>query len=247
MNESYREKHVVKCYEVDPMKNFKAFSFMNTAQELGHLHSTLIGEGYRDLIKQGDVWVISRAHVIFIKPPVWEQTIWTETWHRCQDGVFSIRDFEFTSEEGEKLIEATTSWVIMNMDSRKLQRPDRVLAKEALAKCTPDRVVIPEFCSKIPRPERLAKAHTHEVGISDIDYNLHANNAKYLEWTMDSIDPEIIKSRPLEEFRINFNNECTLGETVVLYSAATGDNEFYVEGRNGEKDIFRITLKFKSK
>ncbi|MCI2082524.1 MAG: thioesterase [Bacteroidales bacterium] len=232
---------------MDPRKNFKAFSFMNAAQEMGHIHSTMMGEGYGDLIKSGNIWVISRAHVVFIDPPTWEQVTWMETWHRCQDGVFSIRDFEMTSEKGEKLIEATTSWVIMNMETRKLQRPDHVISPKALSLINPDRITIPEYCSKIRAPKGLELVQHHEVRISDIDYNLHSNNAKYLEWTMDCIDPEIIKETTIDEFRINFNTESTLGEIIDMYRVRTGENEFYLEGRNGNRNIFQIIIKFKSK
>jgi Acyl-ACP thioesterase len=247
MYSSYKEQHLVKCYEVDSMKKFKASAFMNEAQELGGLHANLLGEGYKNLIRKGNVWVICRAHVIFLDPPTWGDEVCLETWHRCQDGVFSIRDYEMTSQDGRRLIVATTSWVIMNMDTRKLQRPDRILGDETLRQLNPDRVAVQEFCGRIQPFEGLELVQHHQIRISDIDYNLHANNARYLEWTMDCLDPDILQKNAIAEFRISFNTESTLGEIVDMYRVQTGELEFYVEGRHDDKDIFQIIIKFKEK
>jgi medium-chain acyl-[acyl-carrier-protein] hydrolase len=245
MHSTYKERHLVKCYEVDAMKNFKASAFMNEAQELGGLHANLLGEGYKDLIKDGNVWVICRAHVIFIDPPTWGDMVSIETWHRCQDGVFSIRDYEMDSSDGRQLIIATTSWVIMNMESRRLQRPDRILGDETLRQLNPDKIAVREFCGKIKPAEGLELVQHHQIRISDIDYNLHANNARYLEWTMDCLDPEILKTSAIAEFSISFNTESTLGEIIDMYRVQTGEREFYVEGRHEDKNIFQIQIKFK--
>ena len=43
MNKGYEETFRVKCYEVDPMMNLKAFSFMNAAQEIAQKSAEQMG------------------------------------------------------------------------------------------------------------------------------------------------------------------------------------------------------------
>ncbi|MCK9625909.1 MAG: thioesterase [Bacteroidales bacterium] len=241
---SYKEKFIIKCYEVDTQKNYKAFAFMNAAQEIAHIHSTQIGCGYYDLIKNNNVWVISRAHVKFIKAPKWEDMVTLETWNRREDGLFAIRDFEMTDKDGNPMIEATTSWLIMNMDSRRVQRTDHILGNSYDDKSNPKEAIC-GHCEKISAPDNLQFIGQKEIKVTDIDYNLHTNNAKYIEWTMDCLDIEILKSKAIDEFKISFNTESKIHDIIDLYHSKINDIEYYVEGKKKGKSVFQIIIKFK--
>lgn len=246
MEKSYKEEYVIKCFEVDAMKHLKAFAFMNMAQELGHIHSTKMGCGYKDLIINDNVWIIYRAHVKFLSAPKWEDRVTLETWHKCNIGLFSIRDFEMCDMNGTPLIEATTSWLIMNMKTRHVLRTDHVLPVDKFAPLSfPEKNIIRETCPKIEIAEEATFVKTRVVGPSDVDYNLHLNNAKYLEWVMDCLDIELLKSHAIDEFFINYESESQIGDPIDLYTCKLSESEYYVDGRRAGKHLFKLTIKFK--
>ncbi|MDD2595559.1 MAG: thioesterase [Bacteroidales bacterium] len=244
MNKGYEETFRVKCYEVDPMMNLKAFSFMNAAQEIAQKSAEQMGCGYYELIENNNVWVISRAKVKYIKAPKWFDTVTLETWHKREEGLFALRDFELRDAVGNPAIVATTSWLIMNMESRRVQRTDHIITDE-MHRLSIDKDAIAESCGKIQTPEHQEFVMTRRINVSDIDYNLHANNAKYLEWVMDCIDIEILKTREIDEFQINYNAESKIHDTVDMFRCKISESEYYVEGRRDGKNLFQTIIKFK--
>ena len=240
----YSETFQVRCYEVDSHDNYKAFSFANVAQEIAHIHSTKMGFGYASIIDKNLVWIISRMHFKFVKTPRWEDIVTIKTWSKSTEGLFAIRDYMMTDQDGNPLILGTSSWLIMDLKERRLKRMDHALSKEDLDKNDP-LSAIDENCSKIKPEKDLEFIWSREVRWSDLDHNLHANNAKYLEWTLDTLDANYLENKELSDIKISFNHETKLGDKVDLYRKSIDSNTFYVEGKNGEQSIFQVICTFR--
>jgi acyl-ACP thioesterase len=54
---------------------------------------------------------------------------------------------------------------------------------------------------------------------SDIDYNGHVNNVRYIQWIQDSIDPAVLEQARQARLDINYLGEVKPGETVELWKA----------------------------
>lgn len=241
---SHTIEYSIRTCDVDIRKNYKAFAFMTQAQEIANYHASAIGFGYADLIKSNIVWVLSRMKVKYIQAPVWEDSVQMTTWHKGREGVFSLRDFE-VCRKGEEtpVIQATSSWLLIDASSRKMLRPDHVLGEKSTSTAW-DKDAVAEPCGKIrtPNEEDLYLIRSHEVLFSDIDFNSHTNNAKYVEWAFDAIDPAVLTEKEIDCYQINFNHETRLGDTVDLYRAVSGVGKYYVEGRCGEKTVFQTSI-----
>lgn len=238
------EKFRVKNYEVDHNGFFKPFSFLNHAQEMANVHAQSLGFGYDNLIASGVVWVLSRIHVKFDRLPLWKEELSIETWHKGNDRLFGFRDYSVKDKRDIEIISATSSWLIIDYKTRKLQRIETLIGNEfkgALAKHA-----IEEPASKIAKPSQLKLCNSKVVSISDIDINQHTNNARYLEWAIDSIDPEISTKAKIKKLWMNFNNESLLGEKIELYynQQKTQDSslEIYVEGKRENISIFQVKI-----
>ena len=143
----------IRTSDVDIRKNYKAFAFMSMAQEMANWHASRIGFGYADLIKDNISWVVSRMRVKYLEAPKWEDGIQFTTWHKGPDGVFSLRDFEVADEEGKRtLIQATSSWLLIDTATRRMLRPDHVLGEKSPATAL-DRDAITEHCGKLVTPK----------------------------------------------------------------------------------------------
>ena len=125
-------------------------------------------------------------------------------------------------------------------------RPDHVLGEKSTSTAL-DRNALAEPCGKLLTPaEGMEQVRTHEVLYSDMDFNLHTNNAKYVEWAFDALPAEeLSRGGGIDSYQINFNHETRLGDRVDLFRAATAPGEFFVEGRCGDKAVFQAAIRLK--
>ena len=123
----YTEKHTIPCYDTDAAWRLKPTSFMNMAQEAAGRHAVYLGFGYDDLIKTNTAWILSRVHVEFIDTPKWREDITLNTWHKGLNRLFFLRDFVLTDNEGRERVKATTSWLVLNLETRRLVRDPKLM------------------------------------------------------------------------------------------------------------------------
>ena len=244
---SHTVRYRIQTCDVDIRKSYKAFSFMTQAQEIANYHASSIGFGYSDLIKDNIVWVLSRMKVVCLRSPKWEDEVELTTWHKGREGVFSLRDFEVSGTDGGgPLIQATSSWLLIDVNTRRMLRPDHILGEKSLTTAL-DRNAIAEACGKLTTPsEGMELVRTHEVLYSDIDFNAHTNNAKYIEWAFDTLPFEAASNKDIDEFQINFNHETRPGDNVELLCGITGPESFFIEGMCDERSVFQCSIKLKS-
>ena len=237
MNNIYHQNIQIPCYDTDASQLLKPVSFMNYAQEMANRHASILGFGYDDMVRTRTAWVLSRMHARFLKHTAWRDEINMRTWHKGPENLFYLRDFRMTDASGsEVLAVATTSWLVVNIDSHRLIR-ETILDESSELK----EDAISPSCGKIRIPSGLDSnlAGTRRVAYSDLDTNGHTNNARYIEWAMDVLDCETTLKHPLKEMKINFNHETKAGETVELYvfSDFQGeDRKYWVEGRTGAEE-----------
>ena len=56
----------------------------------------------------------------------------------------------------------------------------------------------------------------HKVKYSDLDQNRHVNNARYVEWIFDLIDPDLLEKKSPAFFSIEYKHEVKAGDSVQL-------------------------------
>ncbi|MDD3034230.1 MAG: thioesterase [Bacteroidales bacterium] len=234
---TYSEDYYVKSYETDINANLKLFAFMNYAQELAGRHADLLGFGYDNLIGDKVAWVLSRFHVKFDRTPKWRENLTLKTWHKGGDRLFWYRDFEATDKSGEVIIKATSSWVVINIETRKMHRIDSLGHSDSIN----IQDSLPEHAEKIASPHEMEHIYTKKVSFSDIDINRHTNNAKYVEWAMDAIDPEFASEMSVTDMFLNFNMESRLGDSIEIFRSVTG-NTVVVEGKKEGSSVFSFKL-----
>lgn len=241
----YIEKITIPCYDTDASWLLKPASFMNLAQEAAGRHAVYLGFGYDDLIVSNTAWILSRVHVEFIDTPKWREDITLTTWHKGLDRLFFLRDFVLTDVHGKERVKATTSWLVLNLETRRLVRDPKLIEEGTV--CTENAIETPADKVQMPKEVEPEFVMEHKVAYSDIDTNGHTNNAMYMHWAMDAVDYGIASTRPVKEFTINFNHETKAGEVVKLYKAVVEKEDgrhVFVEGRLAEASSFIVEIVF---
>ena len=241
----YTEKHTIPCYDTDASWRLKPTSFMNMAQEAAGRHAVYLGFGYDDLIKTNTAWILSRVHVEFIYTPKWREEITLNTWHKGLNRLFFLRDFIMTDQEGNPKVKATTSWLVMNLDTRRLVRDPNLLDEGGT--CHENVIETPADKVQMPKDVEPELVMTHKVAYSDVDMNAHANNAMYMHWAMNAVGYEVTENRAVKSWTINFNNEIKPQEDVDLYRACVEAEDglhVFIEGRIADKSAFIVEIVF---
>lgn len=231
---------LVKCYEVDSAQRLKPTAFMDMAQEMAYQAAAAMKFGYDELIVKNMAWVLSRMRFRFLKAPVWGEEVEIRTWHRGAFGPFFVRDFEVLDKEGRRMIEATSSWVIIDVDSRRMARPEEVLPKEDTS-CPDFAIETPAGKVMMPRGVEPELVTTHKVAYSDIDLVGHTNNARYVAWALDCLEYGEAGIQ-VEEVEIVFHHEARPGEDISLYRAQK-DGWTFVEGRREDVQVFCVRIR----
>ncbi|MBO5980093.1 MAG: hypothetical protein IKA13_00085 [Bacteroidales bacterium] len=242
--QKYIQEYTIPCYDTDASGRLKPASFMNLAQEAAGQHAVYLGFGYDDLIATNTAWILSRVHIRFVDTPMWKDDVVLTTWHKGANRLFFVRDFRLTDKEGRTRVEATTSWLVMNLETRRLVRDPQL--REG-SECLEDVIATPAGKVQMPKDVEPQLMFEHLVAYSDIDVNGHANNAMYMQWAMDAVDYDIASTRPVKEVTINFNHETKAGDVVALYKSIikTEDGRrVYVEGKVGDTSAFCVEIIF---
>lgn len=218
---------------------------MNLAQEAAGQHAVYLGFGYDDLIVSNTVWILSRLNIKFLDTPLWRDEITLTTWHKGLNRLFYIRDFVLTDKDGKERVKATTSWLVMNLENRRLVRDPKLVDMDGI--CTDDAIETPADKVQMPKDIEAEYVMDHRVSYSDVDTNGHTNNAMYMQWAMDTVEYEIASTRPVKEVTINFNHETKAGDIVSLYRTSVEKEDglhVFVEGRLGDVSAFCVEITF---
>lgn len=245
--DKYIERLKVPSFLIDCNKRLRPAAFMAVAQAIAGRGAEALGMGQDELDAHGLTWIVSRMHIEFVKPAVWEQDIEIQTWHRGIESLFSRREYRLLdAETRETLASATCAWLVLDTTNRTIFRTDRF---SELFNTAPqcEEVAVP--CSaprlRMPKDMEAEFVRTHKVRFSDLDFNNHVNNAAYLTWTMDSLPDEYCLHSYPKSLDINFIHEIRPNGTVDIYRSIrhseTG-TEIFVEGKAGEQTHFICRL-----
>ena len=241
----YTKDLTIQCYETDAAWRLKPVSFMNFAQEAAGNHAVYLGFGYDDLIASNTAWILSRMHVVFTDTPKWKDELTLTTWHKGLNRLFFLRDFILTDKEGHERVKATTSWLVLDLATRRLVRDPKLMEDGTV--CTENVIETP--ADKVQMPKGIEAVHMmdHVVAYSDVDMNGHTNNAMYMQWAMDAVDYDLASSRPVREFTINFNHETKYGDVVSIYKTRLKEEDgvrVFIEGKSADQSAFCVEIVF---
>ncbi len=235
----------VNSCDIDLCGYLKPSLILSHCQESAYQHSAKMGLGYRRLKEVGTAWVLSRIRVECQRVPAWGEQVRIRTWHKGQSRLFSLRDYIFYDHDGCEIIKVTSSWLIINVATRRLTRIDRLFDDDSLAILEHHASALEDEAQKVELPAEQRAIGEHVVRYSDIDVNQHVNNARYLEWFCDLSPMQAEANRTLSAITLNFNHEALMGEVVSIASANPTESKILLEGTIEGKSIVTAELEYR--
>lgn len=223
----YENEFRVHVYDTGPDGKLSLTSLFNYMQDVASDHAEKLGFGRDDLMRDNRFWVLSRMYAEISNWPLWEDTIIVKTWPNGTDKLFALRNYEVKYPDGRHIAYGTSSWLILDRTTRKIQRPDVALShfnRHFQQQSTPLR-----YASKLEAVnDNISETASFRVQISDLDVNLHTNNVRYLQWINDTYDLDFVMKNFPQSAEINYLSESLFNEEIFIQSAEDLNNEgFY--------------------
>ena len=229
----FKEESTIRFTGIDQSDGLTIASTFDLFQEAAMNHAEILGVGREAMSQSGTVWILSRLSVFMICRPRFKEKILTRSWPRSANKLFAVRDYDIHyaadiagREDGPLqdtvLVRGRSAWLVVDIEKRRPLRPQTAV----------DNLPPNEGLNALPGeneqgndpPPALAARDLSAVEpilrracYSDIDYNGHVNNARYIQWIQDLLDPDILKNAKQIRLDINYLAEILYGETINLY------------------------------
>lgn len=236
MQKTYQESFLIRTCDCDMMGTWRPSSILTAMQEAAGAHSALLGCGRDDLLRDGNVWVLTRCEVRMERYPTIGETVTVETFPMPLRRWFFPRYYLFRDQTGHTIGCAVTLWVLLNLESRRMAPPG------AVAACIPDNsdltppMGLPGTVDLVDGEEETL---VRKPEYFDLDVNQHVNNTRYADWACDALGMDCMRGHVLSSFRVNYDAEVRPDQEMTLKKTTDGLH-FRVAGYHDEKLHFEV-------
>jgi medium-chain acyl-[acyl-carrier-protein] hydrolase len=220
--ELYKETITIKSYHTNQYGKASISSLFNILIEAAWAHAQVMYWGYDSLKSNNLFWVLSRMYFQVEKYPAWQDQIILNTWSAGTDGIYAYREYIVENEKGEVLLKASSAWLILDMETRKIFRLSDYRA-------TFPKRIEPNACRN---PKRIKPdIHTETLNyapvlFSELDINQHFNSVKYLERVLDDFGIGFLNTYEPTELEVNYLKEGVAGDSIAVTSTQLADDEY---------------------
>jgi acyl-ACP thioesterase len=259
----FSEKLKVRFADIDTSDTLTIGATFDYFQEAAISHAEILGVG-RDAMKTtGRVWILSRLSVFMERRPRFGEPVTVRSWPRGPNRLFAVRDYDIRDASDTPVVRGRSAWLILDIEKRRPLRPQEACESlpknegiDSLPGPNPGNEVPPSlaavFADSPPAPVMKRR-----VAYSDIDYNGHMNNTRYVQWMQDAMENSVLENARQIRVDINYLAEAHSGDMLELLVGSCGNacadtagaptNEaasFAIEGRreSGEA-VFRAELR----
>lgn len=206
----FSKTYYLAAGECNPQGELPLTLLMTRIIEVATLHANSWGVGYERLIRDNQVWVLSRVTIEMNENPKVNTNYKLTTWIEDYNRHFSQRNMRLDDENGKPLGYVRTIWMVIDMNTR---------ASVDIEKLG----YIRENVSDIPcpiepqsrlRPIEQGHAVDYTFGYMDCDFNRHVNTVRYLSLLMNMFDMDCYDHYFIRRMELSFIKETHYGETA---------------------------------
>lgn len=235
----YKEqKFHIHASHCDFQDNLRAGAALDFFQDLACGNAEEIGVGFERVKKLGYIWVVLYEQVeVATRLPRFGEEVVVKTWPKPRGRLEFEREYEICDSTGNVLLQGISNWVLMDIKKRTLARGEDVEFQGEYVPFT-------NYPQKQRRKLNLnldsyEREYRYEVLLSDLDHNLHMNNAKYLDILYNM--QEITAYKPWKKAEVAFLHEAKWKDEILV-KEFTRENKKCYQGALEETPCFEAIL-----
>jgi len=248
----WQESLPVRFGSIDKSDRMTLDAVFNYFQEAAISHADNLGVGRDEMTSTGQVWILSRMTAVIDRRPNYLEKITVQSWPRGWEKLFALRNYQIRDKDDVPIISARSAWLIVDIEKRRPLRPqalmNRMPQNEGLDALPPEA----GGAAGLEERSGLIKISERKAVYTDLDFNGHVNNVRYIHWIEDALDIQLLEKFGKMRIDINYLNEVRGGETVEIFSAPIEDADaahaFALEGRKKDSGqaAFRAELRLQA-
>ncbi|MDX1420378.1 MAG: thioesterase [Rubricoccaceae bacterium] len=207
----------VRAYEAGPDGRVSVLPLLDYCQEAASNHARALGVMRFDLDAGPGHWVLRRLRLAVDRYPETREAVTVETWPSTENGLRVDRDFVITDGDGASIARVSSTWYILDLVRR---RPVRIPEWAQVVRLPERPRALPPSSSEPRPPDRPDHRRHFHVRRTDLDLAGHANNARYVEWAVETLPDALFDACELATVDILFRGEANRGDVVVCEASA---------------------------
>lgn len=240
----FTETFKIRSYHTDISQKLTIPKLCSFFQDIAGEHTVACGVGWDVLNDANLFWVLSRMKIEVKEMPTWEEEVTIETWSNGLDGIMAIRHFQVLNRNGEKLVKAISSWLLLDIKSRRITRPNQFMSDFPFH----DKWLFEEAPERISKAKQLEVQNVSNVAFTEMDMNQHMNNVSYIERILNTYDYEFLLENEIAEFEINFLKEAKIHDEIsVLLDTSVNPNLAEIVTSDQKTEFIRASIKWQKR
>lgn len=220
MKIDFRKNYEIIHRDINKNGKCRITSIMDFLTDVAMRHENSLGIDITPTNPDGVVFVFYDYEIKVHSYPKYSETVDVRTHVKSIQKFYATRRYEVYGANQELLIEAEALAVVLDVKSRRLAKvPDIYYERHNIDKNI--KIKAPRI--KLEPIEKVDFTGEYKVRFSDMDSYGHINNAKYIDWELDVVPDEILKSYKLRELKIKFQREITEREKPVVNIEIVGE------------------------
>ncbi|HEY9053863.1 MAG TPA: acyl-ACP thioesterase domain-containing protein [Rectinemataceae bacterium] len=187
----YESRYRVRGFDCGYGGPFRPLALANFFQEAAGDHASALGIGMEAMFANRRTWMLSRLDIEVSALPAAGQDVVVRTWPAGTSRLFANRYLQMEDDSGRVLAGALYQYLIVDLDSRRPVRPERILDPGLVCDLPPpfpdlscglDAIDGFSLAELAAMPQRISVTASR----SHIDHNGHVNNAYLLDWLCEA-------------------------------------------------------------
>ena len=221
----HTEQFLIRTFEIDRLKQATLPTLVRLMHEAAMQNVIDLKLSVWDLEEKGISWVLLRQRLEIERLPRLGERVSVVTHPSGFDKFFTYRDFRVYDEHENQIAWASSTWVLMDMHTRKVRRlPPFILDYEA--QMPEPGLCLPRPNTRIPPLSHPSGAREYQVQYYDLDFNQHLNNTLYLKWMLESLPDPLLMQGKCRSVHLEYRAECRWMAHVRAESEEVGRNTF---------------------
>ena len=212
----YKEKFVVQKDEVDSSGEIRISKLMWHMQNVAVEHAIKLKIDRDVLMKDNNIWVVVRYDMKINRLPKLKEKYVITTHPGETKGFMFPRFFQVYDKHGNLLVNISSTWVVVNFDTRRIiLRPFKDVS-----------LPVEKDINDLELPTKINEEAANLVckrltKESELDINIHVNNTFYYDYVLSIHDEAFYQENRVSRILLNYEKEITHPSEIEIYSSKT--------------------------
>lgn len=229
----YTGTFIIKVFDADAHDKLRYGNLCNFLQECSLAHAEKMGLSYASLLDKGQTWMLKKIKVQLQRRPHTGEELYISTWSRGTKGLRALRDFSIASGDGSRIGAAISEWILVDVAHL---RPCPIEQHYPILSIPKGDNPLGEF-SSLKNLGELGSLDQRRVRFSELDFNGHLNNARYVSWIEDTLGTFLSREQELSAIEIHYMKAAKLHELVQIDGTHSPHCEHLEQETNACTDI----------